>query len=169
MRLHLDLIAACFLLAACSPEKSENAAAAAAARRAAPQPPLKPASCTDKVAVELDRASLSGPSQAPIAELRLIRFRGQAATAFHAAADEACRSTPAVKTAFAAVRRVIVQSGSGAADPTFFQLDEGKPDTIVFQWAFNEASLAVPERKDIATGLRCWADRDRAECADLLD
>lgn len=171
----LPIAAFALFAAGCSPAapKQERAAGevrTAAPREARPKPaPVKPAGCSARIAVVLDRPSLFGPAQAALPESRLAAFLEEAAAAFHRAADEACAGEPKVRKALAPVRRLLVQSASGAMDPTFFPDEEGKSDVLVFQWPFNEADLALPGRKDVEQGLRCWADPGRHECADIGD
>src|SRR4051794_27887353 len=165
-------VIACLLIGACSrpaPDADRNAPAPAATAAAAPAVPApKLAGCSDKIQIVLDRPSLIDTGGKPFPAARMAAFEGKVGSAFHGAAGEACK-TPSVRGALAPVRRIVVQSGSGAADPTFFRLNEHKGDAIVFQWTFNEAALGVPERTDIELGLRCWADPDRKECADMGD
>ena len=163
----------CLLIGACSrgsPEAGSNAQTSLAPAKNAPSAPLTPtpAGCSDQIEVVLDRPSLIDAGDRPFPAPRLAAFEGNVAASFHAAADQACK-TAAVRQALAPVRRIVVQSGSGAADPTFFLLNEHMDDALVFQWPFNEAGLGVPARKDIESGLRCWADPNRKECADMGD
>jgi hypothetical protein len=176
MNLYRDVVACtCLLIGACSPAAPGNRSTADAPRKtvAAQVPavvPAKPAGCSEAIHVALDEPSLIDPAtQKPFPAARLRAFSGKAAAAFHDAADAACRSTPAVRKALASIHRLIVQSGAGASEATFYRTEQEKPDELVFQWVFNEAGLDVPKRADIAQGLRCWADPHRAECADMGD
>jgi hypothetical protein len=98
----------------------------------------------------------------------LPAFRSRAEEAFRAAADRACREQPRVAAALKPIRKLVIQSGSGATEPVFYQ-EDGSDDALIFQYAFVEAKLGMPGREAIAQGLRCWADPDRKECADMGD
>jgi hypothetical protein len=165
--------ALCLLAGACSPAAPGNRNAAQAPEKtiAAGVPAtaaVKPVGCSDEIQVELDRPSLIDVGDRPFPAARLAAFETRAAAAFHRAANDGCK-TAAVRKALAAIHKVIVQSGSGATESTFYHEEGRKPDDLVFQWAFNEADLGIPRRADIALGLRCWADGARAECADKGD
>ena len=100
---------------------------------------------------------------------RLEAFRTGAEKAFREAADGLCRAGAVKPSAFAGLRKVILETASGTMEPTFFQDEQTGHDSLVFQWVFAEADLEVPDRKAIQLGLRCWNDPDRAECADQGD
>ncbi|MEO8374420.1 MAG: hypothetical protein ABI471_04290, partial [Sphingomonas bacterium] len=66
------------------------------------------------------------------------------------------------------VSSVVARSGAGASEPIFY-LDPEHKSTLVFEWYFADADLAVPPRADIEQGLRCWAEPERKDCADRGD
>jgi hypothetical protein len=137
---------------------------------AAPPPKAAPAGCADRIAFDLDpRSFASNGAGGTFPAARLAAFRTRAARAFTAAADELCarRALPAGKVA--ALRRVVIQSASGASETTLYRAREFGPASLVFQYAFVEADLAVPDKSDIQLGLRCWADPRRKECEDMGD
>jgi hypothetical protein len=135
-------------------------------------PPTKPASagCADGLSYDVDANSFaSNGANRTFTASRLAAFRAQAARAFTAAADELCarKALPAGK--IAALRRIVIQSASGAMETTLYRAREFGPASLVFQWAFAEADLAVPDKSDIQLGLRCWSDPRRKECEDMGD
>lgn len=143
-------------------------AAGIAADAATPSPKTVPGSatgCTDAITVTLARDGWQGSNGRPFAPARLTAFRVAAADAFRKAGNHACATVPAVRRALASVKIVRVASGSGATEPTFYR-DAGQ---LVFQYAFNEANLAMPSQAAIELGLRCHADPKRRECADMGD
>ena len=146
------------------------AASAAGIATHAATPSPKPVSgiatgCADAITVTLARDGWQGSNGRPFAPARLTAFRAAAATAFRKAGNHACATVPAVRRALASVKIVRVESGSGATEPTFYH-DAGQ---LVFQYAFNEADLAMPSQAAIELGLRCHADPKRRECADMGD
>jgi hypothetical protein len=166
---------ASLLIGACSrpaPDAGSNAQVSSArvttAAAAPAAPAAKPSGCSDKIQVALDRPSLIDAGDKPFAAARLAAFEARAAAAFHRAANDDCK-TAAVRKSLAAIHEVIVQSGAGATESTFYHEEGRRPDDLVFQWAFNEADLGIPKQADIELGLRCWADGARAECADKGD
>jgi hypothetical protein len=166
-------------LGACSapPDSDANQAAApfatrsqpAAASRSAERRQAASRGCADAIAIDLDRSEIAGQEWKPYPAARLDAFRRGGADAFRAAANHACSRDRRLAGALVPVRKVLIQSGSGVADPTFFDAEPGPDHALVFQWAFVEADLAIPDRAAIETGLRCWADPDRKECEDLGD
>ena len=129
------------------------------------------AGCADAIRVELDtgpEAAWTDDAGKPFPAARLDDFHDRVTAAFRAAADESCK-TAAVAKRLKGIHRVLVLSAAGAAEPAFDTGESAGPGDLVFEWAFNEAALAVPDRKDIAMGLRCWADPQRSECADAGD
>lgn len=58
---------------------------------------------------------------------------------------------------------LLVQSGSGATETAIYA---PRRDTIVFQWIFAEADLALPDKADIQAGIRCWANPGSRACAE---
>jgi hypothetical protein len=158
---------ACLLIGACSrpaPEAGGNAQASPAPAATAAKPP----GCSDRIQVTLDRASFIDLGDKPFPARRLAAFETSVASAFHHASNNACKNA-SVRKALAPLRTLIVQSGSGATEVTFYRAEDRKPAALVFQWAFNEAGLDLPKGADIESGLRCWADPDRKECADMGD
>lgn len=169
IRMHALAACCCLLIAACSrPAPHEAGNVAATPEAVAPAPAPKLAVCSEAIQVVLDRPSLIDAGDKPFAASRLAAFETKVASSLHAAADDACK-TQAVRKALKPIRKIVVQSGSGATEATFYRAPADPPGQIFFQWAFNEAGLGVPERKDIESGLRCWADPDRKECADMGD
>jgi hypothetical protein len=163
----------CLLVGACSrpaPEAMNDAKASRADVKTAPvvAAATKAAGCSERIQIALDRPSLIDAGDKPFPAPRLAAFERKAAASFHSAADNACKIA-AVRKALAPIHKVIVQSGSGATESTFYRAEDRKPGELVFQWAFNEAGLGVPGQKDIELGLRCWADQKRKECADKGD
>jgi hypothetical protein len=138
-----------------------NLAAASAPEAAAP-------GCADGLPVHLDRDPTAMVDWKTFPATRLEAFRAKAAGVFRAAADAACRSAPKVAAAMGPIRRILVQSGSGATEPVFYQVD-GSDDLLIFQYAFAEAKLAVPDPATIRQGLQCWADADGKGCEDMGD
>jgi hypothetical protein len=179
--IRLAAVLSALALGACSdrapPDSHANQAEAPIATRPQPAPaPLaaerrKAASmgCADAIAIDLDRSGIAEQEWKPYPAARIDAFRRGAADAFRAAANHACSRDRRLAGALVPVRRVLIQSGSGAADPTFFDAEPGPHEALVFQWAFVEADLAIPDRAAIETGLRCWADPERKECEDLGD
>jgi hypothetical protein len=135
-------------------------------------PPPKPADtgCADRIAYDLDSKSFaSNGANRTFPPARLAAFRARAGRAFTAAADELCARKVLPPGKVAALRRVVIQSASGAAETTLYRAREFGPGSLVFQYAFAEADLAVPAKSDIQLGLRCWADPRRKECEDMGD
>jgi hypothetical protein len=135
-------------------------------------PPARPASagCADRLSFDLDSKSFeSNGANRLFPASRLAAFRAKAGRAFTAAADELCarKALPAGK--IAALRRIVIQSASGATETTLYRAREFGPGSLVFQWAFAEADLAIPAKSDIQLGLRCWSDPRRKECEDVGD
>lgn len=149
---------------ALAPPRAEPPSRSRASRKA--QAP----GCAGQIPFALNAASFdSNGAGRTFPASRLEAFRIKAESAFRQAADGLCRSGAVKAKAYAPLQRVIVESASGAMDPTFFQDDQTGTGTLVFQWTFAEADLALPERKAIEQGLRCWNDPDRPECGDLGD
>lgn len=99
---------------------------------------------------------------------RLDDLERRLGTAFHAAADGLCGDDAKLARALKPVSSVVARSGAGASEPTFY-LDPERKGTLVFEWYFADADLAVPARADIEQGLRCWAEPERKDCADRGD
>lgn len=115
----------------------------------------------------LDRASFVRDDLPAFAPERLDRFRVEAGAAFAAAAEAGCTAGDIPAVRLAGVRRLLVQSASGAAEAAFYEDAESQPaGTLVFQWAFAEAELALPDAADVRSGLACWAQPDRPACAE---
>jgi hypothetical protein len=134
----------------------------------APRPPSP--GCADRIAYDLDsRSFASNGANRVFPAARLAAFRARAGRAFTAAADELCARKALPASKIEGLRRVVIQSASGAMETTLYRAREFGPASLVFQWAFAEADLAVPEKSDIQLGLRCWADPRRKECEDMGD
>jgi len=160
----------CLAAVACSQAAPDNRAQAEPIRSTKPQPaPLKTTGCSEAIQVVLDEHSFLDAGDKPFPAPRLHAFAGKAEAAFHRAADHACARVSAVRKALAPVRKLVVQSGAGAMDATFYRAEGDEPGALFFQWTFNEARLDVPKQADIEQGLRCWAAPDREECADVGD
>lgn len=138
---------------------------ATAAAPAAAQPAA--AACPMLQRVELDAASFVRSDVPAFAPQRLEAFRASAAEAFRSAAAAACAAREVDPARLGGVRRLLIQSASGATEATFYQDAESVgAGTLVFQYVFAEDDLAVPAAADIRAGLICWADPERAECAE---
>jgi hypothetical protein len=150
--------------AAAAPPSAPSANAATAANAAAP---ASAPACAVPERVELDVASFEGSGVPAFPPQRLEAFRQSAAAAFRLAAQSACAAGEIEPARLAAVRRLLVQSASGATETAFYEDAEGAgAGTLVFQYVFAEDDLAVPEAADIRMGLICWTDPERAECAE---
>lgn len=120
--------------------------------------------CADKMELMLVPDGWQSPKDGqPFSPDRLEAFRAVATTAFRTAADHACATVPAVRRTMAPIKSVLVNSGSGATEPTFYR-DAGQ---FVFQYVFNESDLELPSQAAIEQGLRCFSAPKRGECADM--
>lgn len=139
------------------------------AAAATPSPKAVPGTatggCADVIAVTLAPDGWGTGEGKPFSRTRLTAFRGAAAAVFRKAGDHACATVPAVRRALASVKAVRIESGAGATEPTFYRAT----GQLIFQYAFNEADLALPSQAAIEQGLRCYADPKRRECADMGD
>ncbi|HEV2865550.1 MAG TPA: hypothetical protein VGX37_03475 [Allosphingosinicella sp.] len=171
--------AALALATACGPERAAPptnnmvapaaAPAPAAVNTAAPAPAPAPPGCVAAaLEVSLDPGSFARETQEPaFPPQRLEAFRTAAASAFRSAADAACAAGEVDPARLAPVRRLVVQSGSGATETTFYDDAESVgPGALVFQWVFLEEDLALPAAADIRAGLACWADPEREGCGE---
>jgi hypothetical protein len=164
------MLALLALPAACSPPVDPDARAEAGSANAAAPAAREPkaAGCAAGLAVDLDRSEVAERDWRAFPRARLDGFRSRAADAFRSAADAACRQQPELAAKLKPIRTLLVQSGSGATEPVFYQ-EDGRDEALIFQYAFAEAKLGVPERDAIELGLRCWADAERKECAEMGD
>jgi hypothetical protein len=150
--------------AAADPSSSPPANSAAPASTAAP---ASAPACALPERVELDAASFEGSGVPAFPPQRLEAFRQNAATAFRSAAQSACAAGEIAPARLAAVRRLLIQSASGATETAFYEDAESVgAGTLVFQYVFAEDDLAVPEAADIRVGLICWIDPGREQCAE---
>lgn len=141
--------------------QADSTAAAPAAPSANAQ------ACPMPQQVELDATSFVRSDVPAFAPQRLEAFRASAAAAFRSAAGAACAAGELDRARLGAVRRLLIQSASGATEATFYEEEESAgAGTLVFQYVFAEADLAIPEAADIRSGLLCWSDPGRAECAE---
>lgn len=128
------------------------------------------AGCADGIRYEIDRAAFKvyGNNQ-PIPPARLEPFRQRAAKLFREAADALCARKAIPAAGLARFRRVLIQNGAGASDPTFYEAREIGKDTLVFQWVFSEGEgrLEVPKRSDVESALVCRFHPKRKGC-DLI-
>ena len=162
----IALAAGCGRESAPAPPPSANAAATAPAASAHASAPAAP-TCAASPRVELDSASFVRDDLPAFAPERLEALRSEAGAAFERAARAACESGGLAPDRLAAVRRLLVQSASGADNVAFYEDAESQPPgTLVFQWTFAEAGLELPEPADVAEGLACWAEPDRPACAE---
>lgn len=137
----------------------------AAEKAAAPAP--TPAACATPQQVELDAASFESSDVPAFPQERLEAFRRSAAAAFGAAVEAACAAGELDPARLASIRRLLIQSASGATETAFYEDEESVgAGTLVFQFIFVEADLAVPDHADIREGLSCWANPERPVCAE---
>ena len=150
-----------------SADEAEVAAPPApAAAAAAPAAPAAAApACPAPQRVELDGPSFVRDDIPAFTPERMEAFRQAAAAAFRSAAEAGCAVGEVSPERLAALRRLLIQSGSGATEATFYE-PEDDSGTLVFQYVFAEADLALPEAGDIRLGLACWIDPENEECAD---
>ncbi|HWT13241.1 MAG TPA: hypothetical protein VN231_10850 [Allosphingosinicella sp.] len=100
---------------------------------------------------------------------RLEAFRQAAGAAFAAAADAACAAGEVDPARLRGLRRLVVQSASGATESAFYEDRESVgAGALVFQYVFLEADIDIPDAADLRAVLVCWADPDRPSCADRL-
>ena len=137
--------------------------AAPALAGAAPRPAAP--GCTSGLQVALDPGFLEPRSDLPpVAPARIEAFRQAAGQAFRAAADEMCARGTLRANRLRGFTTLLVQSGSGATETAIYVPDEGSRRTLVFQWIFAEAGLALPGKADIQAGIRCWANPRARAC-----
>jgi len=140
--------------------ETANAAAAAAAAPAGP-------ACAAPQQVEIDSASFEENGVPAFTPERLDAFRRSAAAAFAAAAESACAAGDVDPSRIAAIRRLLIQSASGATETAFYEDAESVgAGTLVFQYVFVEEGLALPDHADIRQGLGCWSNPERPVCAE---
>ena len=137
----------------------------AAATSAKPTPPKQ---CSDGIAIGLDRPLMVREDGTNFPAARLDDLEHRLGTAFHTAADGLCGDDAKLARALKPVSSVVARSGAGASEPNFY-LDPEQKGTLVFEWYFADADLAVPPRADVEQGLRCWAEPERKDCADRGD
>ncbi|MEO6214441.1 MAG: hypothetical protein ABIO86_00300 [Sphingomonas sp.] len=124
--------------------------------------------CSNGIAIGLDRPLMARDDGTNFPAARLDDLKRRLGTAFHAAADGLCADDAKLARALKPVSSVVARSGAGASEPNFY-LDPEHKGTLVFEWYFSDADLAVPPRADIEQGLRCWAEPERKDCADRGD
>jgi len=174
MKTPLPFLLAPLLLAGCSdatPAKQSTtphttAATHRAAAIAAEKPPIP--KCSAGIAVKLNRSLMTRESGEAFPDARLDEFQHRLQSAFHGAADALCADDEKFARALKPISSVLVRSGAGASEPTFYA-DPDDKGALAFEWYFADADLAVPARRDIEQGLRCWAEPERKDCADRGD
>lgn len=139
-----------------APAPAANAAAPASSTRAA-------SPCPTPQRVELDGGSFVHGDIPAFAPARLEAFRRAAAAAFRSAAEAGCGLEVSPER-LARIDRLLVRSASGATETNFYE-PEDMPGTLVFEFIFAEADLALPEADDIRLGLACWIDFENEDCA----
>ena len=126
---------------------------------------MRVAGCGDGWTVTLDRSSFGNNGAArSFADRRLEAFRSALETTVRGAVSSACTDGSLDPGKAAQVKRLTVQSASGAADPTFF----GGRDAaaVALQWTFAENDLTIPSEMELRDGLVCWTDPAGALCAE---
>jgi len=174
MKTQMTFLLAPLLLAGCSdasptgqstaphtPEATHKIAATAAKTPPAP-------GCSAAIAVSLNRSLMTRESGEAFPDARLDDFHRRLRSAFHGAADDLCTSDATFARALKPISSVLARSGAGASEPTFYA-DPDDKGALAFEWYFADADLAVPARRDIEQGLRCWAEPERKDCADRGD
>jgi len=162
------------LLAGCSEPSPGNQSAATQApsvahKVAATATNPEPApGCSASIAVSLNRPLMARENGATFPDARLADFQRRLQSAFHGAADALCADDAKVARALKPISSVAARSGAGASEPTFY-IDPDDKHALAFEWYFADADLAVPPRRDIEQGLRCWAEPERKDCADRGD
>lgn len=146
-------------------DKAETSPArpAPAAKPPAPAAKQAAAACATPRRVELDGESFVRSDIPAFTPARLEAFRRAAADAFRSAAEAGCGLEVSPER-LAAVDRLLVRSASGATETNFYE-PEDMPGTLVFEYIFAEADLALPEPDDIRLGLACWIDFENEDCA----
>ena len=137
-----------------------------AAASATKTPPIS--GCSAGIAVKLNRSLMTGESGEAFPDARLSDFEHRLKSAFHGAADALCADDAKFARALKPIASVLARSGAGASEPAFYA-DPDDKSALAFEWYFADADLAVPARRDIEQGLRCWAEPDRKDCADRGD
>lgn len=162
----IALAAACGRDSAPAPQPEPANAVSAPAPAAAPAA-AAPTCASPAPQVELDSGSFVRDDLPAFGADRLERLRAGAGAAFAEAARAACEAGELDSARLAGVRRLLVQSASGADNVAFYEDAESQPPgTLVFQWVFAEAGLDLPDPADVRQGLACWTAPDRPECAD---
>ena len=171
----LAALPACGSSAEPEAEPAPNAASAAAppptqanSISAAPAAaPARASACPTPQQVEIDGASFVRSDVPAFAPQRLEAFRDSAAAAFRSAAEAACLAGELDRARLAGLRRLLIQSASGATETAFYEdAESAGAGTLVFQYVFAEEDLAVPDPADIRIALICWSDPERAQCAE---
>lgn len=127
--------------------------------------PSPVAGCGDGWAVALDRSSFGNNGAGrSFADRRLEMFRVALETTVRGAVSSACADGSLDPAKATAVRRLTVQSASGAADPTFF--GDGDAASVALQWTFAENDLTIPSEMELRDGLVCWTDPASDQCAE---
>jgi hypothetical protein len=174
MKTPKTFLLASLLLAGCSdasPARQSTAphtpAATPKAAATAPKTPSAPG-CSAGIALSLNRPLMTRESGDAFPEARLADFQRRLQSAFHDAADHLCVNDAKFTRTLKPIASVTVRSGAGASEPTFYA-DPDDKGALAFEWYFADADLAVPPRRDIEQGLRCWAEPERQDCADRGD
>ena len=170
----MTFLLASLLLAGCSDASparksttphTPNATPSAAASVA--KTPLTPG-CSAGIAVKLNRPLMTRESGEAFPDARLDDFQNRLQSAFHGAADALCADDAKLARALKPITSIQARSGAGASEPAFYA-DPDDKSALAFEWYFADADLAVPARRDIEQGLRCWAEPERKDCADRGD
>jgi hypothetical protein len=85
---------------------------------------------------------------------RLSRLAALTRDRFTAAARRLCASGVLRPADLARLRRMVVQNGEGATEPLIYREDSMRPDSFVFQYAFQDGG--PPEPAEFERALRCW-------------
>ena len=160
-------VALLLLLAACDrqPEPPPPVADNAANVTTAEADPTPLAGCGDGWAVALDGASFGNNGAGrSFADRRLEAFRVALETTVRGAVSAACADGALDPAKAEQVKRLTVQSASGAADPTFFA--NGDAAAVSLQWTFAENDLTIPSEMELRDGLVCWTDPASDQCAE---
>jgi hypothetical protein len=133
---------------------------------AAAPAPTSASGCADGIRYELDRSAFKTfGNNEPIPPVRLEPFRKRAANLFKDAANRLCARKAIPAAGVARIRRLLIQNGSGAMEPTLYSDPHFGRDTLVFQWVFSEGpTLEVPKRADVESALVCRFHPKHKDC-----
>ena len=162
----MTILPAIVLLAACDRQPtSPPVANHVAVAKPVAKPAAEPAGCADGWTVALDPQSFANNgADRHFASARLGMFRDQLESAVRGAVDAACGDGEIASADAKAVKRVIVHSASGAADPTFSGGDD--PSALRLEWVFAEEDLTIPSEMELRGGLVCWSAPESDQCTE---